>query len=161
MISTLKIPKLGYDLCLMSELSVNGNMPQDQKIYLDKISDNEFGYVCLNPGGELVAGSFNNIDVSEDNLNKAFLNRYDIKNSILKVITERGHVRTLTQQIIEIDYTVDEMKQGVVEFLTKNPEVTISNLAVRMVSSGMDIVYASKITGVSTEEIIKLQNIKY
>ncbi len=69
--------------------------------------------------------------------------------------------KTIIQQFIEIDYTVDEMKEGVIEFLTNNPEVTTSNLAVRIVQNGVDIVYASKITGVSIEKIVKLQNVRH
>ena len=69
--------------------------------------------------------------------------------------------KTIIQQFIEMDYTVDEMKEGVIEFLTNNPEVTTSNLAVRIVQNGVDIVYASKITGVSIEKIVKLQNVRH
>lgn len=69
--------------------------------------------------------------------------------------------KTIIQQFIEIDYTVDEMKEGVIEFLTNNPEVTTSNLAVRIVQNGVDIVYASKITGVPIEKIVKLQNVRH
>ena len=66
---------------------------------------------------------------------------------------------SIIQQFIEMDYTIDEMKEGVIEFLTNNTEVTASNLAVRIVESGVDIMYASKITGISVEEIIKLQKL--
>ena len=65
---------------------------------------------------------------------------------------------SIIQKFIEIDYTVDEMKQGVVEFLTKNPEITVSDLAVRIISSGVDIEYASNITGVPID---KLQNVRH
>ncbi len=68
---------------------------------------------------------------------------------------------SIIQQFIEMDYTVDEMKQGVIEFLINNPEVTISNLAVRIVDSGVDIVYASQITGVSVEEINRLKDVRH
>ena len=69
--------------------------------------------------------------------------------------------KTIIQQFIEMDYTIDEMKEGVIEFLTNNPEVTPSNLAVRIVKSGVGIVYASKITGVPIEQIVKLQNVRH
>ena len=65
---------------------------------------------------------------------------------------------SIIQQFIEMDYTVDEMKQGVIEFLINNPEVTISNLAVRIVDSGVDIVYASQITGVSVSNSLRIKN---
>ncbi len=68
---------------------------------------------------------------------------------------------SIIQQFIEMDYTVDEMKKGVIEFLINNPEVTISNLAVRIVDSGVDIVYASQITGVSVEEINRLKDVRH
>ena len=68
---------------------------------------------------------------------------------------------TVIQKLIEIDYTVEEMRQGVVDFLTHNPGVVVNDLALSIVSGGMDIVYASKITGILIEEIVKLQHVKH
>ena len=84
-----KIGHYGYELCLMSQLPIDG-MPKCGKIYLEKQNDN-LRYVLLSPRGEGKIESFFNIwqANAQDDLTLDFLNNKRFE--ILKITSERGH----------------------------------------------------------------------
>ena len=63
----------------------------------------------------------------------------------------------MSNEIIE-DLAVAYMRDGMFKYLANNPQDSIINIAVDMTAKGINIEFVSKITGVPTNEINKLQN---
>ena len=56
---------------------------------------------------------------------------------------------------------IEVEKEKITAFLAENPEILASSLAEEMVFIGLPVFYVSLITGVSIEEINRLQNIRH
>ena len=59
------------------------------------------------------------------------------------------------------DFIVSEMQEGISQYLRRNPQDSLRNVAVEMASQGYNIFFVSRVTGISVNEINKLQNSKY
>jgi hypothetical protein len=91
-----------YDLCLMSELPVDGDIkkPELNKVYFEK-KDNKLAYIVLSPNGAIAERT---LDITiEGDLTKNFLNSK--KNDILKATSNKDYA----QKVKRIDVTLIEL----------------------------------------------------
>lgn len=65
------------------------------------------------------------------------------------------------EKIIFIKSIIEVEKEKITIFLAENPEILASSLAEQMVFIWLPVFYVSLITGVSIEEINKLQNVRH
>jgi hypothetical protein len=59
------------------------------------------------------------------------------------------------------DFIVSTMQDDISQYLRHNPQDSLGNVAVEMASQGYNIFFVSRVTGISVNEINKLQNSKY
>ena len=82
------------------------------------------------------------------------MRNYKMKN-ILQEHMNYAEKTNFIKNMIEVE------KEKITAFLAENPEILASSLAEEMVFIGLPVFYVSLITGVSIEEINRLQNIRH
>jgi putative NIF3 family GTP cyclohydrolase 1 type 2 len=58
------------------------------------------------------------------------------------------------------EFIVSAMQDDISQYLRHTPQDSLRNVAVEMVSQGYNIFFVSRVTGISVNEINKLQNSK-